>query len=246
LNEPRTSPETITDLASDSSGLRPRDHAPDRLLIVDNQVLLANVLAIELRLRGLQVETVAGPTVSSVLEVVRALAPVLVLLGLDLGPPLGTGLDIIGPVSAAGGRVVLMTGVHDGPRLAACIEAGAIGIVDKTAGFDDLVAAVRHAVAGEQLLTDAQRQDFILVLRAKRMADGARLAPFATLSHREQSVLAALMAGDAADAIAVSRNVSLATIRSQIRSILLKLGVKSQLAAVALARRDNWTLPSIG
>jgi len=34
--------------------------------------------------------------------------------------------------------------------------------------------------------------------------------------------------------------VSLTTVRSQIRSVLMKLGVNSQLAAVALARRQGW------
>jgi DNA-binding NarL/FixJ family response regulator len=34
--------------------------------------------------------------------------------------------------------------------------------------------------------------------------------------------------------------VSLSTVRSQIRSILSKLGVRSQLAAVAMAVRADW------
>jgi DNA-binding CsgD family transcriptional regulator len=37
--------------------------------------------------------------------------------------------------------------------------------------------------------------------------------------------------------------VSLATVRTQIRGILNKLGVTSQLAAVALARRAGWPEP---
>jgi hypothetical protein len=34
--------------------------------------------------------------------------------------------------------------------------------------------------------------------------------------------------------------VSLATVRSQVRAILRKLGVRSQLAAVALVNRSGW------
>jgi DNA-binding NarL/FixJ family response regulator len=34
--------------------------------------------------------------------------------------------------------------------------------------------------------------------------------------------------------------VSVATVRSQVRAILLKLGVNSQLAAVAAARQSGW------
>ena len=41
--------------------------------------------------------------------------------------------------------------------------------------------------------------------------------------------------------IAEQRVVSLATVRSQIRAILRKLEVTSQLAAVAMAHRAGWT-----
>lgn len=48
------------------------------------------------------------------------------------------------------------------------------------------------------------------------------------------------MDGWTAGAIARDRVVSTATVRSQIRSILNKLGVSSQLAAVAMARAADW------
>jgi DNA-binding NarL/FixJ family response regulator len=37
--------------------------------------------------------------------------------------------------------------------------------------------------------------------------------------------------------------VSEATVRTQVKSILAKLGVTSQLAAVAMARDDGWGSP---
>ncbi len=74
----------------------------------------------------------------------------------------------------------------------------------------------------------------------RRRADDERLAPFRALSPREQAVLAGLLAGDSAETIAHRSYVSLATVRSQIRAVLLKLGVNSQLAAVALAREAGW------
>jgi DNA-binding CsgD family transcriptional regulator len=39
--------------------------------------------------------------------------------------------------------------------------------------------------------------------------------------------------------------VSITTVRTQIASVLRKLGVGSQLAAVALARRVNWVPPRV-
>ena len=48
------------------------------------------------------------------------------------------------------------------------------------------------------------------------------------------------MDGASAEEIAKASFVSMATVRSQIRSILEKLGVHSQVAAVALAHRARW------
>jgi DNA-binding NarL/FixJ family response regulator len=212
----------------------------DRLLIVEDHELLATSLALALRQLGLEVETVAGPTVDDVLGAARRLAPVLVLLDLNLGPRLGSGLDLIAPLLAVGGRVVMMTGVDERDRLGACVEAGASGVVRKSAGLAELVEAIRQAAAGEDLLTTHQRQILLGELQERRRADERRVAPFTALSPREQAVLAQLVAGDSADAIAGVSYVSLATVRSQIHSILNKLGVKSQLAAVALARQARW------
>jgi DNA-binding NarL/FixJ family response regulator len=141
-----------------------------RLLVVDDHELLAVAVAIALRLMGLDVEITTGPTVEAVLATVHRLAPVLVLLDLDLGPPLGSGLELIQPVIAAGGRVIMMTGVEEPARLGACVEVGAAGIVGKRSGFDNLVEAVRRAVEGEELLTDHDRARLLDDLRSHRQA----------------------------------------------------------------------------
>lgn len=60
------------------------------------------------------------------------------------------------------------------------------------------------------------------------------------LTRREKLILGAMMEGHSVREIAASGFVSTATVRSQVRSIFLKLGVKSQLAAVALAHRNAW------
>jgi DNA-binding NarL/FixJ family response regulator len=66
------------------------------------------------------------------------------------------------------------------------------------------------------------------------------LKQFERLSPREQEVLLAMMRGKMAREICKQSYVSLPTVRSQIHSILSKLGVSSQLAAVALAYQSGW------
>ena len=49
------------------------------------------------------------------------------------------------------------------------------------------------------------------------------------------------MDGQSANTIAAASFVSITTVRSQIRSVLQKLNVNSQLEAVAAATRCGWT-----
>lgn len=221
--------------------LTPEPSPALRLLLVEDHQLLAGTLAIALRHEGLDVRTAAGPSPEEVVGLARQLAPVLVLLDLDLGPPLGNGLDLIGPLIGAGARVVVVTGVTDRARLGRCLEAGAGGVISKATDFERLVEAVRGAAEGRPILRDDERHALLAEARSRRRADDERLASFRALSPREQAVLAGLLAGDSAETIAHRSYVSLATVRSQIRAILLKLGVNSQLAAVALAREAGWS-----
>jgi radical SAM protein with 4Fe4S-binding SPASM domain len=64
-----------------------------------------------------------------------------------------------------------------------------------------------------------------------------KVDPFTTLTAREQVVLQHLQQGRIACEIAALDFVTITTVRSQIRQILYKLGVNSQLAAVALANK---------
>jgi DNA-binding NarL/FixJ family response regulator len=64
---------------------------------------------------------------------------------------------------------------------------------------------------------------------------------FDRLTRREEEVLSSLMRGAKAREICAQSFVSMPTVRSQIRSILTKLGVTSQLAAVALAYQNGWS-----
>ena len=134
----------------------------------------------------------------------------------------------------------MLTGVDDPERSAACLEAGAAGIFDKSRRLDDLIVFLSDAAMGRTVLQPASREALLEVVRSQRQEARRRLAPFQSLTIREQAVLAGMMEGKNAEVIAKEHNVSLATIRTQIRAVLQKLGVNSQLAAVALAIRAGW------
>lgn len=221
-----------------SSNLR-SEGAP-RVLIIEDHELLAQTLTVALRADGLDVVLPDELTHEAVLAAADATRPTVALLDLHLGSSV-SGMALIGPLRERGIAVVMCTGERDELQLAEAVEAGAIGVVAKSSSFEELEQAIREAVELGTLLSPHEREEMLAELRRQRSERRRRLAPFDTLTPRERSVLAGLMAGKAADTIARESFVSLATVRSQIRSVLLKLGVKSQLAAVAVALEAGWS-----
>ena len=99
--------------------------------------------------------------------------------------------------------------------------------------MDKLFENIRDVVDGHIVMRPARRDELLQHARRRHTVD----AKLRSLSPRETEVLDALFEGTSAETIASEQFVSLGTVRSHIRSILRKLGVQSQLAAVAAARR---------
>jgi DNA-binding NarL/FixJ family response regulator len=209
-----------------------------RLLVVDDHEMLAQVLVRALRIEGISAARARSVEADGVLDEVREVRPDIVLLDLNLAS--GSALPLIAPLQALGSRVVMVTGEPDEVLLAECLEQGAIGVVSKASPFGELVEAVAAVVAGGSLVSTDEREDLLAGLRRHRKAEAARFAPFEQLTPRERQVLASLVEGRSPDAIAEQMFVSLATVRAQIRAIYSKLGVHSQLEAVACARAAGW------
>jgi len=153
---------------------------------------------------------------------------------------LGDGVDLVQPLTELGARVLVVSGTTDRLRLAETVEKGAVGFLSKTVPFEQLLSTVLEVVAQRSVLSSAQRYELMAELRSARAARSKDLAPFKTLTPKERAVLSALAQGQRAETIAGASVVSSATVRSQIRSVLTKLGVNSQLEAVALAWAVGW------
>jgi len=217
--------------------------ASGTVLIVEDHELLAQSLGVALQAEGLEVEVADLRGEGSVLEQARALAPHTVLLDLDLGSHREAGEALVPGLVGMGARVVVVSGSTEVLRLGTCLELGASAVLSKSRSFDDVLSAVRSAASGDEVMTYADRQDLLAAMRRSRAAQRARLEPFERLTPREGQVLGLLMQGQPAEAIAQRFVVSEATVRTQIRGVLTKLGVSSQLAAVAEAHRVGWVPP---
>jgi DNA-binding NarL/FixJ family response regulator len=211
-----------------------------RVLVVDDQRLLADALCLALRREGLEPDLAPVTCRDDVVARVREDPPALVLLDLDLGGALGDGTDLVAPCVAAGSRVLVLTGTTNELWMAAALERGACAAVDKAIPFDALLQVVLSAARGDVVLAPSERQRLLLQLRAHRASRRQELAPFDSLTPREQQVLRALSSGMTVPRIAETWVVSQATVRSQVHAVLRKLAVRSQLEAVAAASRVGW------
>jgi two-component system, NarL family, nitrate/nitrite response regulator NarL len=214
-----------------------------RVLVVDDYGLLATGLQLALSLRGWEVQTSSGPTADDVTALARSFQPQCVLLDLNLGG-VGSGIDLVRPLSANGAHVVMLTAERRRMILAECVEAGAVGWIGKGALIEEVDAALAQVLSAGSLMGRAARAALLDELRRERAAALRARATFAQLTRRESLVLSALIDGLSAEEIATSQFVALATVRSQIRSVLQKLGVRTQLAAVALASAHRDLLPA--
>jgi DNA-binding NarL/FixJ family response regulator len=212
---------------------------PIRILLVDDDQIVREAILLALQREGFDVATVASFEVDTVLTAARDHCPLVVLLDFHLED--STSSELIGPLVAAGTTVLMLTGAADPEILGSCLDLGAAGIILKRQPLLDLVRAIELAVEGLAPLRPHERDDLVTVSRAQRAARAQALEPFDALTARERSVLAGLLDGLTAEEIAGRDYVSLATVRTQIRGVLTKLDVTSQLAAVACARRAGWT-----
>lgn len=216
-----------------------------RVLLVEEHSLVAVGLELALSERNWDVQTTNGPTIADVIAHSERFEPQCVLVDLHIGGRLGKGVELIAPLVAGGAKVLVLTAERRRLALARLLEAGAACWIDKGVDLDlDVVdATLRQLLNGEAVISRDDRATLIEELRRERAGTALASTTFEHLTRRETLVLRALIDGQSAAEIAEANFVSLATVRSQIRSVLHKLGVKSQLAAVALASIHQELLP---
>jgi DNA-binding NarL/FixJ family response regulator len=212
------------------------------VLIVDDHELVATSLVLSLRSQGLAAHH--GDPRAGAAGVLAASAehpPGLALLDLDLGRddagrPVD-GVPLVAPLRAAGWQVLILSGSADHARIGAGLAEGAVAWLPKNAPFPALLTAVHDALAGRPVMPRARREQFIELHRRRSGEHKELRGRLERLTPREREVLALLANGQRAQVVAEHFVVSLATVRTQIRAVLTKLEVGSQLEAAALYRK---------
>jgi DNA-binding NarL/FixJ family response regulator len=209
-----------------------------RVLVVGND-LLAGALASALTAHGFS--TLQVPQGEARMGRGIGWRPSIVLL--DAGSlEVADGAALVGTFCGVGLRVCVIDAGGSASRLRVWKESGAVALVDRSAAFDELFRTLKRILEMRSPAQFVQPMSASMALSSPAGSScDSSLDPFAVLTEREQFVLAELIEGHCAEEIASAAFVSISTVRSHIKSILQKLGVSSQLAAVALARRAGWS-----
>lgn len=228
--------------------MQPRSaRAQLRILIVEDHILLAESLELVLSVEGYDVRRIPVPDNSgspgTLLASLIRLRPRIVLLDLDLGR-FGDGVRLIAPLAKSGINVVVVTASTDRGRWGEAVRLGARTVLSKGQPLRSILATVRRINEGRPVMTHEEREDLLRTWHQQRSELRETLAKLALLTARESQVLGCLMQGRTVHDIATISVVSEATVRTQVKSILAKLEVSSQLAAVGLAHQVGWQPPA--
>ncbi|MEV4314309.1 response regulator transcription factor [Actinocrispum sp. NPDC049592] len=203
---------------------------PIRVLLVEDHDMVAEAIGLALdQADGISVVARADSIATAFAQ---RCDPDLILL--DRRLPDGDGVEAISDLTAVtGARVLVLTGEATAAVATRVAEAGGSGLVLKTSRLEELVGAVRKVAAGEAVFDPTLLASVLARLTGRVPGSNAALTP------RERETLLLLAEGhntaDISERLGVARN----TARNHVQRILEKLGARSQLEAVAIARREG-------
>ena len=217
-----------------------------RIVLVDDHALFAESLELALSMKGYDVRRIESPdefgSLPALTTKLLRLKPHIVLLDLHLGR-LGDATRLIAPLARDGVNVVVVTAAADRSLWGACVRQGARKVISKSSPLSQTLGVVRRLHVQQQVMAADEREDLLDHWQRHVSRHAGARSRFALLSERERHLLGELMSGRSVREVATTRVVSEGTVRTQVKSILAKLEVSSQLAAVGMAHEVAWTPP---
>lgn len=202
-----------------------------RVVLVDRHQLFAEGMSVLLEAaKDLSLVGVAGSVREATRIILDKVPDVIVL---DWWLPDGTGAELVRAVRRGHPkmRAVVVTGVLDDMVTAEAIEVGCSAVLTKAQPFEEILAALRAAHAGDVTIPLAKLSSAIARLPSARDGGSSELTP------RELEVLGLLGEGLSNEAIAESLTLSTNTVRNHVQRVIMKLNAHSKLEAVARGLR---------
>jgi DNA-binding NarL/FixJ family response regulator len=160
---------------------------------------------------------------------------------IDLTLPDGEGTELIKELRDANPEfaALVLTASLDRTEHARAVEAGAAGVLHKSADVDAILDATRRLGEGETLLSEEELIALLRLAGQNREEKVEARANIEQITPREKEVLQKLAEGLSNKEIAASLHMSVDTERTHMMNILNKLGVHSRLQALVFAARHG-------
>jgi DNA-binding NarL/FixJ family response regulator len=128
-------------------------------------------------------------------------------------------------------EVIALTSILEDASVIGAIRAGAIGYLLKDTKAEELICAIKAAVAGQVQLSPKAAERLLSETLTTQHTE--------PLTERERDVLGLLVLGIANKEIALKLNIGEKTVKTHVSNILSKLGVSSRTQAVLYALRTG-------
>lgn len=151
--------------------------------------------------------------------------------------------DVCAHGRATGSRWLVITDAPRGPVWGAAIECGASAVVEATVSIDGLIEILGDVRADASPIGEVERRLLLRQWREVRQQQQQLRDRMSSLTPREKEVLGLLYQGETVRLIAERLEVSESTVRSQVKAVLRKLAVPSQIAAVATLDELRTSVP---
>ena len=214
-----------------------------RVLIVDDEDLMRAGLR-ELLANDPSIDVVGeAATGHEAVERARRLAPDVTLM--DVRMPDLDGIATTRELSRAapGTRVLILTTFEQDDYIFPSLRAGASGFLLKRTRPEELIAAVHTIAAGDSLLSPSVTRRVIDRVAQHPTPEIAGHADLAALTPRERTVLELVARGLANREIAATLIVEESTVRTHVKRILMKLGLRDRVQAVIFAYETGISAP---
>jgi DNA-binding NarL/FixJ family response regulator len=210
-----------------------------RILLVEDHASFRQTLAFVFDQQP-EFEVVAQA--GSLAEARRAMSGVEADLGvLDLSLPDGEGTELIEELRETNPHfaALVLTASLDRSEHARAVEAGAAGVLHKSADVDEILDATRRLGEGDTLLSQDELVALLRLAGQNREEELEVRASIEQITPREREVLQTLAEGLSNKEIAAKLHMSVDTERTHMMNILNKLGVHSRLQALLFAARHG-------
>lgn len=214
-----------------------------RVVLVDDQQLVRAGLAMVIDAQPDM--TVAGQAGSGAEAIALVAATPCDIVLMDVRMPGMDGLEatrrILEAADAGGAasppRLVMLTTYDLDEYLLSAITAGASGFLLKNAPPADLLAAIRTVHTGDAVIAPSATRRLLAHVAANPSAPGPDPVDprLASLTDREREVLELIARGLSNAEISSSLYLSETTVKTHVRRVLAKLGVRDRVQAVVVA-----------